>query len=91
VEDHGRKEGQHIDGTAGSSRTDEPNSTKNRSIFQDKNYPGNKYKAEGHFTKACVALSMGCNKIQVDNKAKNFFLSIMTGKNKNYPEDYIPS
>jgi len=88
-EDCGWKEDQCNDKIAGSGRTSQTNGTKNKSNIQDKNNKDNEYKAEGCFTKAYIVLSMGCNMIQVGNKAKNFFFSIMLGKDKHYPEDQI--
>jgi len=87
-EDCGRKEDQCIDGTAGSSRTGESDGTKNKSNFH-KDYLGNEYKVEGYFTKACSTLSMGCDMIQVGNKAKSFFLPIMAETDKYFLDDCI--
>jgi len=83
-EDHGRKEDSCINGTGGSD------GTKDKSILQDKTHPGSKYKAEGCFTKACIALSMGCDMIKVlGNKANNFFLLVMAEKDKYSTDDCI--
>jgi len=88
-EDHGRKEDQCNDETDGSSRIEQTDGTKNKPEVQDKSNKDNEPKAEGHFTKTCVALSRGCDMIQVGNKEKNFFFSVMSGKDIFYPEDHI--
>jgi len=40
--------------------------------MQDKSDVRDEYKAEGRFTKACAALSMGCDMIQVGKRQKTF-------------------
>jgi len=88
-EDRGRKEDHHNDETVGSGGIGQTDGTTNKPETQDKSNKDNEPKAEGRFTKACVAMSRGCDMIKVGNKANRFFFSVMSGKDIFYPEDRI--